>query len=1099
MKLREKLKSIMALTIALSLVIPNMIIAAPAAANTSVKQMNVTGDSSPRQFKERELIFKLKKNSSDENRILKKYGLTVIHRDARMGYVLAAVRGEDSVDNVIKKLKIDDSVAYVQPNFVYSLLGAPNDPQYSRQWALKQVKADTSWNTVKAAKGTTGVTVAVLDSGVDVNHPDLKNRLVPGTNTVNPLKSVRDNDGHGTHVAGIIAAATNNSLGVAGVAGAAPVKIMPVKVFEGDTGSDISISDGIIWAADHGAKVINMSFGSYSKSFVLNDAIEYAYQKGVIMIAAAGNWASEEITYPAAISKVIAVSATDKNGKFADFSSFGPLIDLCAPGNEVYSTYWDSHKGSTYTEMSGTSMASPMVAGLAALLLIKNPALTGDEVRQIMEVSATDLGEAGWDPRFGHGEINVSKALSISLNKIDDANSTMNKAVSLENGQKYNEKIDFGSDQDWYKIHVPENGYLAIEVLPAGKVSPGVEVYDQSGKILTSFNTGGESQGVADEKPTDESAWEEYLGVPSFKVAEDIYGLVSGLNEGDYYIKVFGNHFRWSDQQYTLTASIITGDKITKDINEPNNSYKEARKVTVGTQINGAILATKDVDWFKVDLPGRVYKIHVKTPRGLDLAVDIESQVNYLDLSSGNTNTDYYQEWFSETVNSGGVGEDENKVIVLPQNHKAPFYIKVYDVGGGAYNQNYTLSINGFQLQKDQYEPNGTWNTAARLGPGQTITANFDRAKDDDWYVFDVAQQGVLTLNFRQPSNTWCDIQVYSNPESGPLIESFASWLGLQMESQLVPGNSKIYDYKVFPGKYYIRVSNQDKSLGSDYRLNVEFRGFNFIDHENNDLPSRALKIDAGTTYSGTIFPAADTDIYSLNVEKPQPFVVYLRSPEGINLSAVIMKQPDNGTNTSVGNSFGASEDTREGSGSGIAGEGQSEPELEFVTHFDTGGKGQIDTGVFVPSKPGKYYIMVLNMGGTSEGQYSFTVNPFKIQPDKWENNDSLKTANPVSTGVKINPTLMGTEDQDWYKVYLKQQGKLEVSLTVPNDIDGVCEIYDQSGVLIARADQSMVGEKEDVLVTIKRPGFYYIKVFDYLGNSSVQPYELFTRFSPVK
>ncbi|HWI54573.1 MAG TPA: S8 family peptidase, partial [Desulfobacteria bacterium] len=668
-------------------------------------------------FKDGEILLKVKGGVSEEKRVLGKYGMNLVQRMPRTGYVLASVKNQIFADT-LGRLKREDSVVRVQPNYIYRTFGIPNDPQYGRQWALKNINGEKTLNTALAAGGGSPVTVAVLDTGVDVNHPDLRTRLVPGTNTVNPLKSSRDSDGHGTHIAGIISAFTNNMTGVAGVAGTAPVSVMPVKVFEGDEGSDVSISNGIIWAVDHGARVINMSFGSYAKSEVLNEAINYAYQKGVVLVAAAGNWASEEVSYPAAVSRVMAVSAINNKNNITEFSSFGSLIDICAPGEDIYSTYWDPYKGSTYTEMSGTSMASPMVAGLAALLLTKNPKLSNDEIRQIIEVSATDLGDSGWDTKYGHGKINVDKAMAVSLSRIDDQNNSSNNAASLTTGIPVKEKLQFGSDQDWFKINVPQNGHLQVEVLPAGKVSPGVEVYDESGKLLASFNS--DAQPEKRESLFGDFTGEQSLNPVQFKVAEVVHGLVTNLKNGNYYIKVFGNHYRWSDREYTVTAWAIKGSDLVKDLNEPNNSYKKAHKISIGSRVTGTISSQWDQDWYKIELPGTIYKFEAKTPEGLDLAVDIENEANY-DESSWEFG-DYSASWFFQSINDAGIGGDEEGVLVLPRSRTSTYFLKVYDAGGGAYNGSYTITVSPYDLKQDNFEPNNILNSAAPVKLNQTVT-----------------------------------------------------------------------------------------------------------------------------------------------------------------------------------------------------------------------------------------------------------------------------------------------------------------------------------------------------------------------------------------
>jgi len=250
------------------------------------------------------------------------------------------------------------------------------------------------------------VAIAILDSGVDPEHEDLKERILIGYNAFENNAEFHDDNGHGTHVAGITAATTNNAIGIAGVSWFNP--ILPVKVLNQDAeGTAFEVASGIRWATDQGAKVINMSLGDSFNSKILYDAIKYAYKNDVVLIAAAGNENEETPMYPAAYEEVIAVSAVDDRRHKAVFSNYGDHIDVTAPGEHIPSTFLDN----SYVMMSGTSMAAPHVAGLAGLIRSIKPKLSNSEVTDIIRLSASDIGPTGFDPYYGHGEINVVRAL----------------------------------------------------------------------------------------------------------------------------------------------------------------------------------------------------------------------------------------------------------------------------------------------------------------------------------------------------------------------------------------------------------------------------------------------------------------------------------------------------------------------------------------------------------------------------------------------------------------------------------------------------------------------------------------------------------------
>lgn len=307
----------------------------------------------------------------------------------------------------------------------------PNDSLYRRyQWNLPLIETEAGWNVTK---GSQDVIVAVVDTGVDLNHSDLKNQLISGHNVVNPNAQPLDDVGHGTHVAGVIGALVNNNLGVAGMSWYN--RIMPVKVLDqSGAGSTYAVAQGIIWATDHGAKVINMSLGNYADAQFLHDAIKYAYDRDVVLIAASGNDNTERPGYPAAYPEVFAVAAADSNKAKASFSNYGDYIDVAAPGVSIASTYPNNQ----YAALSGTSMASPHVTALAALIRSANPSLKNTEVMQLMRDTAMDIGPSGKDKYFGYGLIDVVAALKAAggqaATTTQEGNAERNRPIDQQTG-----------------------------------------------------------------------------------------------------------------------------------------------------------------------------------------------------------------------------------------------------------------------------------------------------------------------------------------------------------------------------------------------------------------------------------------------------------------------------------------------------------------------------------------------------------------------------------------------------------------------------------------------------------------------------------------
>lgn len=265
------------------------------------------------------------------------------------------------------------------------------DPLRDQQYSLQKLNAEQAW---RSSRG--GVIVAVVDTGVDATHPDLAGKIVAGYDFVNRDDSPDDDQGHGTHVAGIACATPDNDTGIAGVG--FDCKIMPVKVLDSNGGGNHSIiAEGIIWATDHSASVINLSLGGTTGSGALRDAVKYATSRGVIVVAAAGNDGTTEDNFPAAYPEAISVCATDQNDVVARFSNQAKSVDVCAPGVAILSTV----RGGKYEKWNGTSMATPNVSGVAALLVARG--WRGLYARQRIERTL--------DPAKPRGRVNAARAV----------------------------------------------------------------------------------------------------------------------------------------------------------------------------------------------------------------------------------------------------------------------------------------------------------------------------------------------------------------------------------------------------------------------------------------------------------------------------------------------------------------------------------------------------------------------------------------------------------------------------------------------------------------------------------------------------------------
>jgi len=318
-----------------------------------------------------------------------------------------------------------DGVVQISSEAKVKAAFSPNDPYLSYQWGLSAIHAQQAWD-ITTGKHT--VVVAVLDTGIDWNHPDIGPNMwndsngyhgynfidgnrIPMDDNINSY----DKNGnwipntytyHGTHVAGVVGAVIDNGIGIAGMA---QVRLMAVKVMnDSGEGTDATVASGIRWAVDNGADIITMSLGVDGMSLTLGSAVQYASNHGVVEVAAAGNSGSSFVSYPAAYPSVIAVGAVDQQSRRASFSNFGTELDLMAPGVQI----WSTQGSDSYQYLSGTSTAAPYVAGVAALMLSANPSLTAVDVGMYLNSTATDLTTtAGWDSSTGWGIVNAFAAV----------------------------------------------------------------------------------------------------------------------------------------------------------------------------------------------------------------------------------------------------------------------------------------------------------------------------------------------------------------------------------------------------------------------------------------------------------------------------------------------------------------------------------------------------------------------------------------------------------------------------------------------------------------------------------------------------------------
>ncbi|NOW92591.1 subtilisin family serine protease [Clostridium beijerinckii] len=283
---------------------------------------------------------------------------------------------------------------------------AVNDPGYKYEWDISYTETDKAWPLIKQKRE---IKVAVLDTGVDYTHPDLKNRVLKskGYNFVDNNSDTMDDNGHGTHVSGIIAANANDNIGIAGIDGTLDVKIIPIKVLDSNGEGDVNdIVKGIKYAADNGADIVNLSFGANEKSKSIAEAISYAKSKGAFVVAAAGNDNEDSDNISPAGDGAFTVAAMSYNYKKASFSDYGNCIKVSAPGVEILSTVPGG-----YEAWDGTSMAAPVATGIAAMVKAEDPNLSPSQIEDVLDSTANDIMSKGKNKQSGYGLIDAYNAI----------------------------------------------------------------------------------------------------------------------------------------------------------------------------------------------------------------------------------------------------------------------------------------------------------------------------------------------------------------------------------------------------------------------------------------------------------------------------------------------------------------------------------------------------------------------------------------------------------------------------------------------------------------------------------------------------------------
>jgi hypothetical protein len=649
---------------------------------------------------------------------------------------------------------------------VQAALSLSTDPMRIKQSYLDRIHIDAAW--AAAGQNLSSVIVAVVDTGVDLTHPDLEGKLVDGINLVNAGAKPLDDNGHGTNVAGIIAALINNDKGIAGIAPNA--KIMPIKALESDgTGGESKLGQGVRYAVDHGANIVVLSLGLNKSSNELSATIQYAEDHNVLLIAASGNEGTS-IKYPAAYPTVLAVGGVNAD-KHADYrSNFGPELALVAPW-DVFTT----KLGGGYEYKDGTSMSAPQAAGVAALLLGKYPQMTPLQVREQLMQSAEDLETPGWDATTGYGMLRADLALTKPFNTDRfEPNNSKAQASPIPVQAVINSSLSSAQDQDWFVLDSPYDGAVNVTV----RSEDGTVIML---RVESAFTGNGVTYAAA-EAPT------------SIQV-----------KKGRTYLQL-----QTADRKRltALSYSLRTEFQIYRDQFEINDKQYQAFVLPVKTQtIRGTFHQKGDQDWFMLPIASSgTLRIRCSVDTGrIDPVILFQKKGEK-----------------SITIDHAGDGATE----VTPEMEVLPgdYYIRISNAKDytEAITGEYTLSIEYTPKLLDPNEPNDKPYQATFAGLFTDYQGLFHSNQDEDWFELRLSTEGLAQLNITHiPDNR----TIYGTLYDSSLIEksSFQNGTG---------NSSIIIEQKLPAGTYYIKLRASESFMDQMYyfRAGVYLLNNGYID-----------------------------------------------------------------------------------------------------------------------------------------------------------------------------------------------------------------------------------------------------------------------------
>lgn len=644
---------------------------------------------------------------------------------------------------------------------------AASDPELAKQSYLKQIGALAAWKTVREQ---TALTIAIVDTGIDLDHPDLKKNLVPGINLIDTDMPPEDNNGHGTSVAGVIAASGNNGIGVSGILWKA--KLMPIKALDhnGD-GTEQDLGEAILYAVRKQAKIVVLSVGLYRYSPYMQDIVNYAESKGVLLVAAAGNDGQSlesmaVVKYPAAYSTVLAVGGVKADNSPDLRSNPGTELDLSAAWN-VYTTA----VGGSYKKEEGTSMAAPQVAAAAALIWARYPKLKTYQVRELLRQTTRNIGQSGFDNRTGYGLLQIDKALSTPVNADGfEPNDTRGTAALLPLNKQISAVLNTGKDIDWYTVEAPYDGKLTMKyqsLTESGAAIPPVRLLHYVNGVQKNTYTTKLASGNA-----------EFT-----------------IKKGTQKIGVqFMNSDNGARQPYLLDSSFI----MKPDAYESNDQTYEAFALSPRSQtVVGNFHQKADRDWYAITFK-----------QSGTLRLTLEGNTARIDPGLAIQRAGQSLRTYDEE--SEGQAEVSPILTVTP----GKYYIRVHNAISSEASPvigQYTLKINYVPKYDDPNEPNNQYYEGLSIRSGTEYVGVIDSSTDVDWFQLRLTKASQIDLQvFNVPSGKVMQVIAYDKKQQQLFAQKTGSTGKLEVKNKRLPA-----------GVYYFKLTANEPFDKQYYRFKV--------------------------------------------------------------------------------------------------------------------------------------------------------------------------------------------------------------------------------------------------------------------------------------